>query len=260
MIEIKDLNKINEILQNDDRIYKYAGLFTPEGEKIFAFNSDPSKINSHVENIKKRISGELSPEGTYIIKLKSNNSKTAPCDELCYIKGSGTLRENTPIVPITQTKNVLSFEEAVRLHAEIEKLKYEVLKLSDDIKAKDQEIERLIKEMDEEPEQEQEQETLRESGSGVFDGLSKLAPTLVAFGNSWLEHKDKELQLNKMELIMSNKNSAKLPSASGSEQGEIMELDADEDQLKILQSLIELKKANPEAYQTFLNKFYSQGG
>jgi len=263
MIEIKELSKIDELLQGNERVYRHAGLFSVEGEKIISFNADPSKLTEQIEIIKKRITGELSPDGTYIIKLKSNGSKNAPSDELCYMKGKGQALSESPSVPITQTKNVLSFEEAVRLHADIEKYKYEVLRLEDQVKQKDKEIAELKAELEAEPDPEETRTLGDGAPTTILDGFNKLAPTLLAIGNTYFESKNKDRELQKMALLI-EKAKINTGGGGGSEQRgapqDFGEIDLDQEQLDIINALKVMKQTSPEAYKTFLNNFYNAGG
>ncbi len=191
---IQDLNALPLLEQ-----YNYFGLFDQGGGVIIPFNSNKVPGSTRLREIEKRLLSAGCLDGYYIIKCKNSPGVKVVSDNFTFYKGE-KLSEGTP-APIIQaapqqfSPEVLSYESALKLQVEVERLKLENTNLRRQVSDLETELANL----------ETEKETLSENAApGMWENAKSFLSELVQMGAPLLdkhfELKEKQLSLRAMEL------------------------------------------------------------
>jgi hypothetical protein len=131
---IKDVERlINE--QN----YKFCGLFDQSGKTIIPFNPNGKLVYplEKLKEIENRINSEILPDGYYTIKCKTS-VRMSNADNFVIYKGNLSETDKQPVTPLIVEKpifqpEVLTYEGALKLQIELERLKLENASLKKEI-------------------------------------------------------------------------------------------------------------------------------
>lgn len=228
--------KIEELTQiQKAQGYKYAGLFDQQGTCIIPFNPNKVPIERRLQEIETKLISPGLKDGYYIVRAKTTTAKNVVPDSYTVYKGEQLSEPGSQPAPQVQivekhiTPDVISYEAALKLQVELERLKLENAQLK-------KECEELRSELSE-------AETLSEEDQGSMwasakDFLSELVQMGAPLLDKHFELKEKQLTLEALKLQRlggTNKPAPKFGTKS-------------EDQRKI-ESFILSKKADPECYE-----------
>lgn len=184
--------------------YKHVALFDSFGNAIVKFNTNAIDPQTRLTEILTRLNSEGLPDGTYIFKGKNSPSKNVYSDDYTVIKGKEhTLSEAAPVLMAPQnfSPDVLSYDSALKMQVENERLKIENLNLL-------QKIEDLEFQLSEnETLSEDAAPNLFESGKSFLSEIVAMAAPLL---DKHFELKEKQLSLQAM--AMQNKMNTRRPS------------------------------------------------
>jgi hypothetical protein len=196
--------------------YKYIGLFDQSGRIIINFNSNVNTSANRLNEIEKRLISDGLPDGYYIVKCKNTTSKTVATDDYTFYKGSAEPTTQPAVLPIQNlppvTAEVLTYESALKMQVELERLKLQNAAL-------EKELEQVKRERDEAletqllSEEEANTPSLLESGKAFLSDLMGIGAPLL---DKHFELKDKQLaiQAAKLQFEMNRQTPAvKKPSA-----------------------------------------------
>ena len=189
---IDDLRKI----QNEQN-YRYIALFDAAGQQIIPFNPNRVTNEQRLREIETRLISQGLPDGYYIVKCKNSTGKTVRTDDYTFFKGDNLSEALPPAPQIVEkvhfTPEVLTYDGALKLQIDLERLKLENQSLK-------KEIELLKAEL-------AENETLSEESTGnatLWENAKGFLSELVGIGAPLLdkhfELKEKQLALKAMEL------------------------------------------------------------
>lgn len=191
---ITDLNALPLLDQ-----YAYFGLFDQSGGVIIPFNSNKVPGSQRLREIEKRLLSAGCLDGYYIIKCKNSPGVKVVSDNFTFYKGE-KLSEGAPAPTIAApaqqfSPEVLSYESALKLQVEVERLKLENSNLRRQVSDLEAELTNL----------ETEKETLSEGAApGMWESAKGFLSELVQMGAPLLdkhyELKEKALSLKAMEL------------------------------------------------------------
>lgn len=236
--------------------YKHCALFKSTGEQLIGWNSQSKTLKDKFREISTRLSSENLPEGIYCLYFKSTLAKNIVPDIYYFSKGEPepgqqivvappgvkqpTLNDNSP-------ERVLTYQGALALNTELEKLKYENSKLKE-----------RVSEMEEGDEMEEEEE----EGSGMSEQttqlLQTLVPSVVGIAEQFFALRTRELDLKEKEL---NSKLPGLPGAKvsgGHENPEEKKTYDIKNPVELMQYLRELSETNPEEYQKYIQTLNTQ--
>jgi len=197
--KIEDLKKI----QNEQN-YRYIALFDSAGQQIIPFNPNRVTNETRLREIETRLISQGLPDGYYVVKCKNSTGKTVRTDDYTFYKGDN-LSEGLPPAPqIVEkaqfTPEVLTYDGALKLQIELERLKLENAALKKDMQSQQSIIDSLKAEL-------AEAETLSEESEGnstLWENAKGFLSELVGIGAPLLdkhfELKEKQLALRAMEL------------------------------------------------------------
>jgi len=184
--------------------YKHVALFDSFGNAIVKFNTNAIDPAIRLTEIITRLNSEGLPDGNYFFKGKNSPSKNVYSDDYLVTKGKAeTLNEPGPIIPAAQnfSPDVLSYDSALKMQVENERLKIENLNLL-------QKIEDLEFQLSEnETLSEDAAPNLFESGKNFLTEIVAMAAPLL---DKHFELKEKQLSLQAMS--MQNKMNTRRPS------------------------------------------------
>jgi hypothetical protein len=243
--------------------YKLAALESPRGEKIASFNQLKVKINTHLDKLQTRMSGEIFPDGVYTVLMAQAINKSATPDRYPIVKGkvspeaiAETVRNIplTPAIVYERPPDVLTYDKALEYVQTISDLKNQLTIAEMEITALKKEIAELESEQEEAL---SEGPTLGGLQSFIKEGLPSLMPAL----DRYFDIEEKKLNLEEMKL---QKNPAEKKS-SGTKKVEIVpgtqeQLDLIEyyfkadNEVKLNQELDKLEEVNPELYSQVLSR------
>lgn len=190
---IQDINALPLLEQ-----YGYFGLFDQGGGVIIPFNSNKVPGSQRLREIEKRLLSAGCLDGYYILKCKNSPGVKVVADTFTFYKGEKLSEGSTaPMIQAPQqfSPEVLSYESALKLQVDVERLKLENANLRRQITELESELNNL----------ETEQETLSENAApGVWDNAKMFLSELVQMGAPLLdkhfELKEKALSLKAMEM------------------------------------------------------------
>jgi hypothetical protein len=194
-MKVYTIDQFKQIQANQN--YKYIGLFNQQGQALIPFNTNKTSPGERLREIEIRLLSEALPDGYYFIKCKNTVYVKTPSDDYAIKKGE-QLSENTmaPIQiiekPVFQPE-VLSYEGALKLQVELERLKMENMHLK-------REIENLKVEVEENKllSEEEEPTAMQTAQSWLQEILSIGAPLL----DKHFQLKERSLELKAHELRM----------------------------------------------------------
>lgn len=230
IFKIEELAKIQM-----DQAYKYAGLFDQQGTAIIPFNPNKVPIERRLQEIETKLLSPGLKDGYYIVRCKTTTAKNVIPDSYTVYKGEN-LSESAPVPQQVQivekhiSPDVLTYDQALKMQVELEKLKLENLQLQ-------KENERLLSELSE-------VETLSEEAqNSVWSNAKDFLTELVTMGAPLLdkhfELKEKALTLEAMKINNLLGSTNKRPANP---------VTKPDDQRKI-ENYILSKKQDPETYE-----------
>lgn len=192
--KIEDLRRIQS-----EQNYRYIGLFDYNGAQIIPFNPNRVTNETRLREIETRLISQGLPDGYYIVKCKNSTGKSVKTDDYTFYKGEN-LAEAPPPSPVVisapapvTSPEVLTYESALKLQVELEKLRLENTALKrelDECKAELSEMETLSEESKE--------------SSGMWENAKSFLSELVSVGAPLLdkhfELKEKQLALKALEI------------------------------------------------------------
>lgn len=221
--------------------YRYVGLFDSSGRVIIPFNPNKIKTADRLREIETRLISEALPDGYYVVKCKHSTSVNATPDEYTVYKGEKLSEPGTaPIIiekPIFQP-DVLTYESALKLQVDLERLKLENKALKekvDDLQAELNERQELS-ESDEQP-----------AAVNWIQQLSEMALPLL---DKHFQLREQQLQLKAYEL--KNRIPARPPQKPAQKP---------EDNKKKIETCILSFSDDPDKYETlayYYNKALNQ--
>lgn len=230
--------------------YKHVALFDSFGNAIVKFNTNAIDPQVRLTEILTRLNSEGLPDGTYIFKGKNSPSKNVYSDDYTVIKGKEqTLSEPAPVLMSSQnySPEVLSYDSALKMQVENERLKIENLNLL-------QKIEDLEIQLSEnESLSEDAAPNLFESGKSFLTEIVAMAAPLL---DKHFELKEKQLSLQAM--AMQNNMNTRRPSP---EQAPEQKTKQHILKIEAVQNWIKGYQENEETYNklaTFYNNAKSQ--
>jgi hypothetical protein len=136
--KIEDLEKIQS-----EQNYKYCGLFSESGSQIIPFNSNKIPAADRLSQICIRLKSNGLKNGFYIVKCKNSLKGNVEPDQYIIQKGE-QLSEPAPreiVKEITVTPEILTYQSALKLQVDNERLKLKIQNLEQQIIALETEIE-----------------------------------------------------------------------------------------------------------------------
>lgn len=144
-MKLFSIEQIKEIQGKQN--YRYLGLFDQQGRAIIPFNTNKGNPFERLKEIETRLLSEALNDGYYFVKGKNVISKNGATDDFCIRKGE-QLAEASPAPVIIEKQSfqpeVLTYEGALKLQVELERLKLEnkslkekVIELTDQLSAKE---------------------------------------------------------------------------------------------------------------------------
>ena len=196
MNKVYNISELNALPLLDQ--YSYFALFDQGGGMIIPFNSNKVPGSTRLREIEKRLLSAGCLDGYYMLKCKNSPGTKVVSDNFTFYKGE-KLAEGTP-APMIQaaqqfSPEVLSYESALKLQVEVERLKIENSNLRRQVNDLETEIANI----------ETEKETLSENAApGMWENAKSFLSELVQMGAPLLdkhfELKEKQLSLKAMEL------------------------------------------------------------
>jgi hypothetical protein len=175
--------------------YKHVALFDQSGNPIVKFNTNAIDPGKRLTEILTRLNSDALPDGLYIFKGKNSPSKNVYTDDYVILKGKATTEPMPPVLSQTSfSPDVLSYESALKMQVENERLKLENANLL-------QKIEQLENELTEQENEnsllsEQETPNLLESGKAFLSEIVSIAAPLL---DKHFELKEKQLSLQALQ-------------------------------------------------------------
>jgi hypothetical protein len=125
-MKLFSIEQIKEIQGKQN--YRYLGLFDQSGRAIIPFNTNKGNPNERLREIETRLLSEALNDGYYFVKGKNVISKNGATDDFCIRKGE-TLSETAAAPVIIEKQSfqpeVLTYEGALKLQVDLERLKLE---------------------------------------------------------------------------------------------------------------------------------------
>lgn len=202
---------IKEIFEiQEEQKYKYIGLYDQSGNKVIPFNSNATSANSRLKEIETRLLSAGLKDGFYNVCCK-NALKGGTADNYLIKKGEN-LSENTPVsIPIIQTlpPDLLSYQQALKLNVEVERLKMENLALKKEIEfIKQEQRENDLTMLNDEEEDGPLPGMMENAKSFLSECMTFVAPLL----DKHFELKEKQLGLQAIQIQNRMNNNSKRPS------------------------------------------------
>lgn len=211
---IEDLRRIQA-----EQNYRYIGLFDYNGAQIIPFNPNKVTNETRLREIETRLISQGLPDGYYLVKCKNSTGKSVKTDDYTFYKGDklSDMPPPSPVViqapaPVTSPE-VLTYESALKLQVDLEKLRLENASLK--------------RELDQARQDLAEMETLSEENketSGMWDNAKSFLSELVSVGAPLLdkhfELREKQLALKALE-ISGKQNVARQVNKPAERQAEI---------------------------------------
>lgn len=190
--KIDDLRRI----QNEQQ-YRYIGLFDSAGQQIIPFNPNRVTNETRLREIETRLISQGLPDGYYIVKCKNSTGKNVRTDDYTFYKGDN-LSEGLPPAPqivekVQFTPEVLTYDGALKLQIDLERLKLENQSLKKEIES----LKAELSEAETLSEDTSANATLWESAKGFLSEIVGIGAPLL---DKHFELKEKQLALKAMEL------------------------------------------------------------
>lgn len=178
--------------------YKYIGLFDQQGNKVIPFNSNATSANSRLKEIETRLHSAGLKDGFYNVCCK-NALKGGTADNYLIKKGENLSENATANIPIIQTlpPDLLSYQQALKLNVEVERLKMENSALKKDIESlQQQKREHELTMLNEEEDESSLPGLMENAKSFLTEAMSFVAPLL----DKHFELKEKQLGLQAIQI------------------------------------------------------------
>lgn len=225
--------------------YKHIALFDHLGNPIVKFNTNAISPAQRLKEIETRLNSEALPNGTYIFKGKNSPSKNVYTDDYFIIKGKPeVLAEPAPVqaAPAANfSPEVLSYDSALKMQVENERLKLENANLLTRI----EELENEIFEIQEEKTvlSEDSAPSLFESGKAFLTEIVTMAAPLL---DKHFELKEKQLNLQAYAMQQKMNAPHKQPSPEQAPQAKAQQ---HENRVLSIETWINGFKESPEQYE-----------
>lgn len=128
---IEDLIKIQ-----DSQQYKYLALYDSAGKAIIPFNPNSIKASDRLREIETRLSSQGLKDGLYIVKCKNSTGKAVSTDDYPIMKGENlSCGSDVPAIQTmpTYSPEILTYDQALKLNIEVERLKLENVALKKEV-------------------------------------------------------------------------------------------------------------------------------
>lgn len=236
--------------------YGYIALFNQEGKQIVPFNSNRITADKRMLEIQKRLESVGLKDGFYILKGKNSLAGGTVPDEFTVVKGkpdtTQTLAESNKSIEVVRTisPDVLSYDSALKLSIECERLKLE----NDALKKEVLNLEKQIQEMEEDAEtlaEENPQSSMMENAqSFLTNAMGFIAPLL----DKHFELKSQALGLKAVELeLKMNSKQKPAPEQQDTQQQQ-------EQQMNYIQAFILTYKDHEKIYSELADIYNSSTG
>jgi hypothetical protein len=242
--------QIQEIQKKQN--YKHLGLFDQSGQPVINFNSPGKSPESRLKEIETRLNSEALPDGNYFVKGKNSPTKNVYTDDYLIIKGKAEQLAET-MQPASKVENfspaVLSYDNALKMQVENERLKLENANLLTRL----EELENEIDEIQEKNELLSEEKTpsMLESGKAFLSEIVTMAAPLL---DKHFELKEKALNLKAFEMQQRYTMPHKQASPEQAPQAKAQEHAR---RVMSVESWIESFKETPEQYEILANIYNS---
>jgi hypothetical protein len=245
----KTLTELKKVLSGD--IYRHAGLYTADGQKIKPFNSKIASYQDNVKDIINYLSSEIVEPGLYIVKLKKTYAGAA--QEYGFNKGNVTLNEipepilMRPSLNIPDDFSAAINHPAVKLQSDITRLELE----NEDLQRQIEELNEYIGEL----EQKLTEQTLSEAPKEptTMEAAKSFLSELVSFGAPLLD-KHFELKQQQLEIERARINRTAAPTSNAYQAPEVKkELQLE----KKVKAWINSKNEDPELFNNLMVLYYN---
>ena len=224
--------------------YKHIALFDQLGNPIVKFNTNAISPAQRLREIETRLISEALPDGNYIFKGKNSPSKNVYTDDYLIIKGKPEILSEpaapaAPAAPVNFSPEVLTYESALRLQVENERLKLENANLLMRIEELEEELTSV--ESENSLLSEEKAPNLLESGKAFLSEIVTIAAPLL---DKHFELKEKQLSLQ--ALAMQQRMNTRRPSP---EQAPQAKREQHVNRILSVESWINGFKEDPETYE-----------
>ena len=192
----KELCKI--VTDND---YKKVGLFDAQGKKIVAFNGNGVPPKNKLDQIARKLSEKGVPDGVYIAHCKNSFHSSIEPVKYALIKGDPDAVPPGPVVvhpmsePTPQQTHVLTWDEALSNHKELEELRVQNANQEKIIEDLNQEIEELKQDL-------QEVDTQLSQGNSTKEWIETVVESLAPAIDQFVGMRNKQTDLQSTQLYM----------------------------------------------------------
>lgn len=199
-MKIFNINDLDAIVS--DQEFKSVALYDQGGKAVVQYNPRTEPALERLALIKKRLESEALPDGYYIVRCKSHFSAKNPIDYYIY---KGQLKENaivekvvTPLIVEKPTfqPEVLTYEGALKLQIELERVKLENSALQKEIDFLKAEIATLEEDTLLSEDEQNKNEMFSNAKSFLNEAIQFVAPLL----DKHFELKEKALGLKALEI------------------------------------------------------------
>ena len=231
-MKLFSIEQIKEIQGKQN--YRYLGLFDQQGRAIIPFNTNKGNPNERLREIETRLLSEALNDGYYFVKGKNVISKNGATDDFCIRKGE--MLSETQQAPVIIEKQafqpeVLTYEGALKLQVDLERLKLENANLKKQIS----ELEERLAENDNLSEDAEQ--------APVVNWIEQLTQLAVPMLDKHFELKQQQLALKAMEL-------QRLPAQQTNQRKPILDKQKIEDCILTFQD-------NPDTYEQLAQLYNS---
>jgi len=197
--KIEDLRRIQS-----EQNYRYIGLFDYNGAQIIPFNPNRVTNETRLREIETRLISQGLPDGYYIVKCKNSAGVKVATDDYTIYKGDQLSETAAPQIIEVPAQSfqpeVLTYEGALKLQVDLERLKMENAGLKKEIESLKSEI----------SEMEKNDAILSENdNSGMWENAKSFLSEISAIGAPLLdkhfELREKQLSLKALEISRSIK-------------------------------------------------------
>tara|TARA_R100000655_G_scaffold109244_1_gene163233 strand:+ start:4275 stop:5117 length:843 start_codon:yes stop_codon:yes gene_type:complete len=204
---VYNIEDVDKILNEGG--YKHISLTDKDNITIIPFNSNKIPVQKRALEIKKRLESFACGPGYYSLKCKNNITKTAHVDSYMIQKpkDENLAEEIAPGIVYEEkivSPNVCSYEEALKMQVENEKLKIENAILQKNC----EELETSLKQLEEDL---NEQQLLSEEENPTKSWLNQVLEVGLPMLDKHFELKQKELELKAISIPGSNYTRPAIP-------------------------------------------------
>jgi hypothetical protein len=201
---IKDVERLIK-----EQNYKFCCLCDQAGKIIITYNPNGKNVNpfEKLKEIETRINSEITPDGYYTIKCK-NSTRQPNADNFVIYKGN--LNDSpAPVVPQIVEKpvfqpEVLTYEGALKLQIELERLKLENSALRKEIESLNSQLSEIEAETTLNDSENSKNEIFNNAKTFLSEAMNFVAPLL----DKHFDLKEKALGLKALEIKQKQMNSS----------------------------------------------------